>query len=73
MHKQFRNFGTPLSHVVEECGEVIAAAGKVLRFGWDSTNPLLPIADQVVNETLMKQEVADLECAISRLKNERGW
>jgi NTP pyrophosphatase (non-canonical NTP hydrolase) len=59
-----------LAHVVEECGEVLAAAGKTQRWGWDSINPLIPEKDRETNVVWLKRELLDLEEAIYRLKEQ---
>lgn len=70
-HEEFRQNTVhgALSHLVEECGEVLAAAGKSLRFGLDSVNPLLPKEQQETNQDWLLREVHDLELAILKLKN----
>ena len=62
------NIGQRLAHVVEECGEVLAAAGKCQRWGFYSVNPLLQKQDQVQNIDWLKQELADLKSAIDRFE-----
>lgn len=57
-----------LGYLVEECGEVLAAAGKSQRWGLDSTNPELPIADQEPNRTWLWRELQDLKAAIDRVE-----
>lgn len=57
-----------LGHVVEECGETLAAAGKTLRWGWWSANPELPRDQQETNLTWLKREMGDLKRAIGRLE-----
>ena len=56
-----------LAHLVEECGEVIAAVGKTQRFGLDSVNPLLPEDEQETNRAWLIREAIDLKQAIHRL------
>jgi len=70
MHKDFKDKGTPLGMFIEECGEALAAAGKIVRYGWDSVNPLLPLKQQETNREWLIREVADLEFAIHRLKTQ---
>ena len=65
-----RGFDKALAHVVEECGEVLAAAGKIGRFGPYSVNPLLPPEQQEPNYQLLMREVADLDGALARLRAE---
>jgi hypothetical protein len=59
-----------LAHVVEECGEVLAAAGKCQRWGLESVNPELPPAEQETNRDWLIRELDDLEGAIARLRKE---
>ena len=61
-------FEKQLATLVEECGEVLAAAGKTQRWGRDSVNPLLPKDQQETNEVWLKRELADLKGAIQRLE-----
>lgn len=60
-------FDKQLSHVIEECGEVLAAAGKTQRWGRDSVNPLLPEHMQETNDAWLTRELHDLHRAILRL------
>lgn len=57
-----------LAHLVEECGEVLHAAGKIQRFGFEAVNPLLPKSEQEQNVAWLYRELGDLEGAIVRLK-----
>lgn len=64
-------FDKQLAHVVEECGEVLAAAGKTQRWGIHSVNPLLNQDDFLFGETniqWLSRELLDLQQAISRLQ-----
>jgi len=75
-HEEFRQHGSAdksLAHLIEEAGEVVAAAGKTLRFGLGSVNPYLPPEQQETNEEWLKGEVRDLELAIKKLRIEMGW
>lgn len=70
-----RGFDKQLSHFIEECGEVLAAAGKTQRWGLHSVNPELPKAQQEENIDWLKRELSDLKQAIYRLEctiEERG-
>ena len=71
--KEFENKGLALGRFIEECGEALAAAGKTVRFGWDSWNPLIPASQRETNEEWLRREVADLEVAIARLRRSRRW
>lgn len=72
MDKRFRNKGSALGRFIEECGEALAAAGKTVRYGWNSYNPL-PEASEETNEAWLEREIADLEDAIERLRKSRLW
>ena len=61
-------FDKQLAHVVEECGEVLAAAGKTQRWGRFSVNPLLPEKDRETNNQWLERELKDLADAIARLQ-----
>lgn len=61
-------FEQRLGHLIEECGEILAAAGKTLRFGMLSTNPELPPEQQETNISWLKRELQDLKLAIVRLE-----
>jgi len=71
-HPDYVDKGNPLGKFIEECGEALAAAGKTVRFGWKSFNPL-PGASKETNEEWLAREVSDVEEAIQRLKKWRGW
>jgi NTP pyrophosphatase (non-canonical NTP hydrolase) len=60
-------FEKRLSHVIEECGELIAAAGKTQRWGRLSVNPLAPPAEQETNIDWLRREMADVREALDRL------
>lgn len=57
-----------LSHLVEECGEVMAAVGKTIRWGLDSFNPELRPEDRETNRDWVLRELADLKGAIERVE-----
>lgn len=60
-------FDKCLAHLVEECGELLAAAGKTQRWGRDSVNPLLPAAEQETNLAWLTREMGDVRQALDRL------
>lgn len=70
MHPQFlqEGFRNQLSHVIEECGEFLAAAGKLQRWGAFSTNPLLPKEEREYNIDWLIRELNDLRITIERLE-----
>lgn len=51
-------------YLIEECGEVLAAAGKTLRWGEMSTNPELPPQDRETNLAWLNREMRDLRNAL---------
>ena len=61
-------FEKQLSHVIEECGEFLAAAGKLQRWGAHSRNLLLPEGEYETNLDWMKRELEDLLFVGTRLK-----
>lgn len=63
-----KNFEGQLAHVVEECGEVMAAAGKTMRFGRKSVDPTDTSAKPETNEQWLKREILDLTVALFRLR-----
>jgi len=56
-----------LSYLAEECGEVLAAAGKSLRFGLESYHPN-PLLAQESNAEWLARELKDLKVAIELLE-----
>ena len=62
------DFKSCLGHLIEECGEVLAAAGKTLRWGPYSVNPELAPADRESNIVWLQREIIDLEGCIARLR-----
>lgn len=52
--------------LIEECGEVIQAASKVLRHGWQSRNPTGGV-QAVTNEEDLQTEVGQLQAVIDLL------
>lgn len=59
-----RSVGEALGHLVEECGEVLAAVGKAQRMGLDSYNPEALPQDRETNRAWILREIDDLEKAI---------
>ena len=57
-----------LGHLIEECGEVLEAAGKTLRWGWYSVNPELPPEAQEQNRDWLMRELSDLDGAMNRMR-----
>jgi len=64
-----------VGYLVEECGEVQAAIGKTIRWGWESVNPELPPEQQETNRDWVLRELKDLKGAIrivEEMLNQRG-
>lgn len=55
-------------YLIEECGEVLHAAGKTLRWGEDSVNPELPEHVRKTNLVWLRRELRDLRGAIERME-----
>jgi len=54
--------------VIEEAGETLAAAGKIIRFGWYSYNPELPVDERETNREWLRREMRDLGHAMFKLE-----
>lgn len=57
-----------LALLIEECGEVIQAASKVLRHGWDSYDPTRR-GERPTNQETLAKEMGQLEFAMLLLKD----
>lgn len=55
---------------IEELGELQAALGKSLRWGWTSVNPELPHHQQETNADWVRREIADVRGALDNLERE---
>lgn len=55
---------------IEELGELGAALGKSLRWGWSSVNPELPEHEQESNALWVKREMQDVREALDNLERE---
>ena len=53
-----------LGYLIEECGEVIHACGKTVRWGMDNFNPELPEDKQEQNWQWICRELKDLKRSI---------
>lgn len=62
--------GFALGKAVEELGELQAALGKTLRWGWESYNPELPLDQQETNAGWVCREIADVRGALDNLERE---
>lgn len=57
-----------LAHLSEECGELVAAIGKTMRWGSQSVNPELPPEQQETNIDWVRREIRDVERAIAAFR-----
>ena len=55
---------------IEELGELQAALGKSIRWGWQSYNPELPLDQQETNAEWAYREIADVRSALDNLEYE---
>ena len=55
---------------IEELGELQAALGKSLRWGWTSYNPELPPVERVINAKWVRDEMRDVRGALDNLESE---
>lgn len=55
---------------VEELGELQAALGKTMRWGWNSYNPELPAEQRIANVDWVFAEMADVRDALNNLERE---
>jgi hypothetical protein len=56
--------------LVEELGELQAALGKTLRFGWGSYNPELRPEERETNRDWVRREMEDVRGALDNLDKE---
>lgn len=67
--KYIRNdLGSIVGHLIEECGEVLAAAGKSIRWGLASYNPEIAVEDREDNLAWLRREISDLKAVINRFE-----
>lgn len=70
--KKYMRPGLPFAvgKAIEELGELQAALGKTLRWGWLSFNPELPEEEQETNVDWVIREMADVRNALDNLEKE---
>ena len=56
-----------LAILIEECGEVVQAACKILRHGYESKNPTIPQSE--TNRQALEREIGDVMHTVNRLLN----
>lgn len=59
-----------LAILIEECGEIIQAASKVLRHGYESYNPTVAPELRDTNRQSLMREIGDLDAICGRMVNE---
>ena len=59
-----------IGKATEEIGEFLAAIGKSVRFGWDSSNPELLPEQRETNEAWVRREMKDVRDALENLERE---
>lgn len=69
---EFSNDLTPaeterLALLMEEMGEAIQAAGKILRHWYRSFDPTVPVRERVSNREILEKEVGDVIFAVSMM------
>lgn len=62
-----------LAYLIEECGELIQALGKAIRWDLDAYNPELLEEDRETNRDWILREIKDVKRAIKFVKNEIGY
>ena len=60
--------GFAVGKTIEELGELQAALGKTLRWGWLSVNPELPQGERETNLDWVRREIADVRGALDNLE-----
>ena len=56
-----------LAILVEDCAEVIHIAQKIMRHGYESTNPTKPVKERITNRGLLEVELGQLEWIIKQM------
>ena len=59
-----------MGKAIAEAGELMAALGKTLRWGWSSVNPELPSTQQEPNASWVRREMAAVRHALDNLEKE---
>jgi hypothetical protein len=59
-----------VAKTIEELGELSAALGKTLRWGWESYNPELPTSERETNAAWVRREMQDVREALDNLHRE---
>lgn len=67
MKEKYKNIGDPITHLIEECSELIHILCKVQRFGWGKYRP--DDNSKTHNSALVLREMTDVEDRIREVKN----
>lgn len=62
--------GQKLGYLAEECGEVLAAVGKTIRWGTESYDPTVGVNLRETNAEWILREIQDLKLAIKIVEND---
>lgn len=65
-----RGLDFAVGKAIEELGELQAALGKTLRWGWRSYNPELPPDARETNVDWVRREIKDVRNALDNLEQE---
>ncbi len=59
-----------LAILSEECGEIVQIVGKILRHGYESTNPN-ETQDLFTNRELLEKEIGDFQCILEMMEGNK--
>ena len=68
MHEAYKDIGSPIVCLLEECAELIHILCKVQRFGIDDFHPVT----KEINRNRVIEEMADVEYRINQVKELLG-
>jgi hypothetical protein len=57
-----------LAMLSEEAAEIVHAVGKILRHGYDSCNPNMPMRESVDNRAALRREIDDLFAVVRAME-----
>ena len=60
-------------HLIEECGELTSAYGKMRRWGAFSYNPELPSNQREFNIDWVIKEIKDVRAAVDKVEEHLRW
>src|ERR1700734_3366448 len=59
-----------VGNAIEKCGELCAALGKTIRWGWDRYDPEIPPSERESNRDWVLRKLIDAVGALTHLENE---